>query len=76
MADLLLRNVEPEVIKRLKLRAKQHHRSLQRELKSIVEAATKMSMEEARKASNAWHKRLSDRSFSDSAKFLRGDRNR
>ena len=76
MAELLIRNLEPEVIKRLKLRAKQHHRSLQGELKSIVEAATKMSMEEARKASNAWHKRLSSRSFSDSAKLLREDRDR
>jgi len=59
MAELLIRNLEPGVIKRLKQRAKQHHRSLQGELKSIVEAAVKMSMEEAIKASNAWHKRLS-----------------
>jgi plasmid stability protein len=76
MAELLIRNLEPEVIKRLKLRAKQHHRSLQGELKYIVETATKMSIEEARKASNAWHKRLSDHSFSDNAALLREDRNR
>lgn len=76
MAELLIRNLEPEVIKRLKLRAKQHHRSLQSELKSIVESATKMSLEEARKASSAWHKRLSNRSFSDSAKLLREDKDR
>jgi plasmid stability protein len=76
MAELLIRNLEPEVINRLKLRAKQHGRSLQSELKHIVEAATKMSMEEAKKVSNAWHKRLSGHSFSDSAKLLRKDRGR
>jgi plasmid stability protein len=76
MAELLIRNLEPEVIKRLKLRAKQHHRSLQGELKYIVETATKMSIEEASKASNAWHKRLSGHSFSDNATLLREDRNR
>ena len=76
MAELLIRDLEPGIIKRLKQRAKQHHRSLQGELKSIVEAAVKMSMEEAIKASNAWHKRLSGHSFSDSAKLLREDRDR
>lgn len=76
MAELLIRNLEPEVIKRLKLRAKQHHRSLQGELKTIVEAAAKMSIQEARKKSSAWHKRLSGRSFSDSSTLQREDRNR
>lgn len=76
MAELLIRNLDPVVIKRLKIRAKKHHRSLQGELKSIVESATKMSIEEARKTSNAWHKRLSGQSFSDSAKLLREDRDR
>jgi len=76
MAQLLIRNLEPEVIKRLKLRAKQHHRSLQGELKSIVEAATKLTIEEAKTASKTWHKRLTGHAFSDSAKHLREDRNR
>lgn len=76
MAQLLIRNVEPIVIKRLKLLAKQHHRSLQGELKSIVEAATKMSMEEAIQLSKTWHKRLEKQSFSDSATTMREDRDR
>ena len=76
MAELLIRNLEPGVINRLKQRAKQHHRSLQGELKSIVEAAVKMSVEEAVRASKAWHKRLASHSFSDSAKHLREDRDR
>lgn len=76
MAQLLIRNLEPEVIKRLKLRAKQHHRSLQSELKCIVVAATKMSIEEARQLSSEWHKRLSGHSFSDSTRMIWEDRNR
>jgi len=76
MSQLLIRNLEPTVIKRLKLRAKQHHRSLQAELKAIVESATKMSMEEAKQVCNTWQKRLVGNSFSDSAELLREERNR
>jgi len=75
MAELLIRNVEPATIKVLKQRAKLHHRSLQGELKYIIEAATKMSMEEARKTSTAWQKRFVGGSFSDSTELLREDRN-
>ncbi len=76
MAELLIRNLEPEVIKRLKMRAKLHNRSLQGELKYIVESATKLSIEEARKISDAWHKRLLGQTRSDSAKLIREDRDR
>lgn len=78
MAQLLIRDIDPEVIKLLKLHAKQHHRSLQGELKSIVEAAvtTKMSIKETRKICKAWHERLAGSSFSDSTDLLREDRNR
>lgn len=76
MAQLLIRDLEPEIIKRLKLRAKQHNRSLQGELKYIVEAATKMSMKEVMQVSKKWKKRLANQSFTDSAVQLREDRNR
>lgn len=76
MSQLLIRNLEPVIIKRLKLRAKQHHRSLQDELKAIVESATKMSMEEAKQVCKAWQKRLMGGVFSDSSELLRRERNR
>lgn len=76
MADLLIRNIEPVVIKRLKLLAKQHHRSLQGELKYIIEGAAKLTINEARKISNKWHKKLSGNTFTDSTELLREDRNR
>jgi plasmid stability protein len=39
MAQLLVRDIAPETLDRLKLRAKQHNRSLQGEAKSILEEA-------------------------------------
>ncbi len=76
MADLLIRNLNPTVIKRLKQRAKEHNRSLQSELKIIVEAAVKMSLDEAIQTSEDWHKRLAGQTFKDSAELLRKDRKR
>lgn len=76
MAELLIRNLESSVVERLKMRAKLHHRSLQGELKFIVESATKMSLGETKKVSNVWRKRLVGNSFSDSAKLVRKDRDR
>ena len=76
MSQLLIRDIEPETIERLKLRAKLNHRSLQGELKSIVEAATKMSIEEVKNTSAAWRKRLANSRFTDSSKLLREDRER
>ena len=70
MAQLLIRDIEPAVIKRLKRRAKQHHRSLQGELKSIVEAATVLSMDEAHQLGEKWHKRLAGGTFSDSVELF------
>jgi hypothetical protein len=52
-------------------------RSLQGELKCIVEAATStMTIEEMKEVSQAWQKRLKSKSFTDSATMLREDRNR
>lgn len=76
MPDLLIRDVSTAVIKNLKIRAKQHHRSLQGELRFIVETAAKISMGSAKKLSDEWLKRLSGHSFSDSAAILREDRKR
>ena len=76
MAQILIRNLEESLVKRLKMSAKLHHRSLQSELKFIIESAAKMSMEDVREKSHLWRKRLAGLKFSDSAKLLREDRNR
>ena len=77
MTQLLIRNIKAETVKLLKRRAKQHRRSLQGELKYIVEAAiSTMTAEEMKRVSHVWQERLKSRSFSDSAAMLREDRDR
>jgi len=43
MSDLLVRDVDPAAVARLKARALQHGRSLQAEVKSILEAEAALS---------------------------------
>jgi plasmid stability protein len=77
MAQLLVRNIEPEIINRLKLRAKSHRRSLQGEAKLILEeAAQKITMEEARERALKIRASFGNKKFSDSAKLIREDRDR
>jgi len=76
MAQLLVRNLEKETIERLKMRAKQHDRSLQGEVKLILQNAAKLSMAEASNVARGWQKRLEGRKFSDSSILIREDRDR
>lgn len=77
MAQLLVRDIEPEIITRLKVRAKQHNRSLQGEAKLILEeAAQKMTMEEFRTRAKKIRESFGDKKFSDSTKLIREDRDR
>ena len=46
MADLLIRNVPPQLVTRLKRRAKRHGRSVQAELLAIVEAGSQVTGDE------------------------------
>ena len=79
MPDVLVRNIEDDVLKRLKMRAKQNGRSLQMELKLIFqtlvredENKTLSDEETAAKIKES----LRGREFSDSAELLRKDRQR
>jgi plasmid stability protein len=76
MPDLLIRDLDPTTVARLKESAKQHGRSLQAHLKRLLEEATPFTMEEAAAATRAWHRRLKGRAFQDSARLLRQDRSR
>ncbi len=76
MAQLLVRDLEKETIERLKRRAKQHERSLQGEVKIILQNAAKLSMAEASNVARDWQKRLAGKKFSDSAFLVREDRDR
>ncbi len=76
MAQVLVRDLDPEVLERLKNRARLHGRSLQGELKVILEAAAVFSMNEAREVSERWRRRLAGQMTSDSSDLLREDRER
>ena len=76
MPHILVRDLDSDIVERLKSRAKQHKRSLQGEVKAILEETVPMTMSEFRAVSEKWQKRLTGRKFSDSAKLLREDRDR
>jgi plasmid stability protein len=76
MPHILVRDLDPNTIERLKASARQHGRSLQGEVKAILEETVPMTMSEFRVVSGKWQKRLRDRKFSDSAKLIREDRER
>jgi len=77
MAQVLVRQLDDKIVDRLKKRAKEHGRSLQSEVKTILEDAVP-DYEGAWKRIEGLRKRLrkSGRTFSDSAALIREDRDR
>jgi plasmid stability protein len=76
MANVLIRNVPVEVLDRLKSMAKGHNRSLQHELKSVLEATANRSAFDFYQRASELRKRLrrKTRRVTDSARLLREDR--
>lgn len=73
----MVRDLAPEVLERLKERARSNGRSLQKEVRSILEgAAETYTMAEAREVSRRWHERLGGTKHSNSAELIREDRGR
>ena len=73
--SILVRGLESKTIRRLKKRARFNGRSLQQEVKEILErTAGILTMNEARRLSERWRHRLDGRSFSDSVRLIREDR--
>ena len=77
MAQVLVRQLDDKLVDRLKKRAKEHGRSLQSEVKTILEEAVP-DYEAAWNRIDGFRKRLkkSGRKFSDSAALIREDRDR
>ncbi|MBI5344892.1 MAG: Arc family DNA-binding protein [Deltaproteobacteria bacterium] len=79
MAQVLVRNLGEEVVESLKKRAKQDGRSLQSEVKFILEQAAlepRVDMETARALVENIRKKFKGRRFPDSVKLIREDRDR
>jgi plasmid stability protein len=77
MAQLLVRDLDAGVVARLKEQARQNHRSLQGEVKAILEqAAATATRDEALEMIDKWQRRWGERVFSDSTQLIREDRDR
>lgn len=74
MAQILVRDLDPRVIERLKIRARRHGRSFQAEVKAILEAAAPLSMSDARSLAEEWQKRLAGKISGDSSDLIREER--
>lgn len=76
LAQVLIRNLDPGVVERLKERARRRHRSLQAELTIILEHAAAPEPIEFRDLTAELRRRLGGRKHTDSAKLLAEDRGR
>lgn len=75
MSQMLVRDLDPEVLEKLKRRARSNGRSLQKEVREILEgAAETYTMAEAREVTGLWQQRFAGRKFADSAALTREDR--
>lgn len=76
MAQILVRGLADDVVERLKARALAHGRSVEGEVRSILESASGFSMEQAHEVVAKWQERFSGRKFTDSCELLSEDRSR
>jgi plasmid stability protein len=77
MADLLIRDLKPSTHELLRRRAEASGRSLQAEVHSILDSATRASdVNAARELADRIAARLSDRQHPDSAELVREVRDR
>ena len=75
MGSIFVRGLDQKTIERLKERARLNGRTLQHEVKALLErAAETLTMREARRLSERWRHRLGRRSFTDSTRLIRKDR--
>ena len=74
MANILIRDLDDEILARLKETARAHGRSLQAEIHEVLEAASIRSFAETRRLSARWLKRLGGFSQTDSTRLIREDR--
>ena len=74
MANVLIRDLDAEVLNRLKAAAQRHGRSLQAEIHDVLGRAAVTSLAETRRLSARWLKRLAGSSHTDSTRLIREDR--
>jgi len=79
MAQILVRDLDQKIVKKLKRQAKQNGRSLQAQVKIILERSAeepKVDRKTALKMLDEFRKRFDGKEFSDSAELIREGRER
>lgn len=76
MAQVLIRDVDPSIVERLKHRAQRNRRSLEAELRVIVEKAAQEPNVDLTAEVNQVRALFAGRSFADSAGLIHEDRDR
>jgi plasmid stability protein len=76
MGQLLVRNVDDDLIRRLKERAAAHGRSAEAEHRAILEQALCSSGESFAERAAQWRRLTAGRETTDSAELIRADRDR
>jgi plasmid stability protein len=76
MAQIIVRNLDDDVVTRLKTRARDNDRSLEAEVRHILEQSAKVDMAQARLIVMERRKKLQGRKFADSVELIREDRDR
>jgi plasmid stability protein len=76
MAQVLVRGLEEKIVRRLKAQAERNNRSLEAELREIIESSVKYTPAEAAEVSRRLLAQFKGRKFSDSAELIREDRDR
>lgn len=76
MATLLVRDLDDDLIARLKQRAQMHGRSAEAEHRAILESALAPSREEFVQTARRLREETRGRSHSNSAEIIRADRDR
>jgi antitoxin FitA len=77
MGQVLVRGLDDSVIERLRQRAESHNRSLEAELREILEQVSRqVDVVAARDLADRIRRKLEGRPHSDSAELIREDRDR
>ncbi len=76
MAQIIVRNLDDAVVERLKARAKANGRSLEAEVRQILEQSAKVDMATARQMALEMRMKLKGRKFPEVVELIREDRER
>ena len=76
MAQVIIRNIDDDAIRRLKARAERNGISLEKQLRAIITDAARRDRTVFRERAAASRRRLSGRRHSDSTALIREDRDR